>query len=131
GSDAARIDPLRYGSHPAGDGNRKELAWLRLRYKLPGTDHSRLIERAVTDSDQSGTPSRRLRFAAAVAAFAESLRGAKYLDNYTLPQIATLARGARGDDPHGYRASFVRLVELAEGLRTLEPQSATKTVTER
>ncbi|MGA9421062.1 MAG: YfbK domain-containing protein, partial [Rhodanobacteraceae bacterium] len=131
GSDAARIDPLRYGRHPVIEGDRKELAWLRLRYKLPGTDHSRLIERAAGDSDRHETPSQRLRFAAAVAAFAESLRGGKYLDNYALPQIAELARGARGDDPHGYRASFVRLVELAEGLRTPEGRAVTRNVTER
>lgn len=131
GSDAARIDPLRYGEHPVVESNRNELAWLRLRYKLPGADKSRLIERAVTSTRDETSPSERLRFAAAVAAFAESLRGGKYLDNYTLPQIADLARGARGDDAHGYRAGFVRLVELTEGLRTPQPGQPSKAVTQR
>ncbi len=131
GSDAARIDPLRYGEHPVVESNRNELAWLRLRYKLPGADKSRLIERAVNSTSDETSPSERLRFAAAVAAFAESLRGGKYLDNYTLPQIADLARGARGDDAHGYRAGFVRLVELTEGLRTPQPGQPSKAVTQR
>ncbi len=122
GSTAARIDPLRYGASEAVAGKSGELAWLRLRYKLPGEDASRLVERALTDADTSAVPSERLRFAAAVAAFAESLRGGKYLDGWPLARIAELARGARGADPHGYRAGFVRLVELADGLRTPRAQ---------
>ena len=33
-----------------------------------------------------------------------------------LLQIAQLASGARSDDPDGYRAGFVQLVKLADGL---------------
>jgi Ca-activated chloride channel family protein len=122
GSAAARIDPLRYGTSESVAGRSGEIAWLRLRYKLPGEDTSRLVERALTDADAYATPSERLRFAAAVAAFAESLRGGKYLDGYPLARVADLARGARGADPQGYRAEFVRLVELADGLRTPKAQ---------
>ncbi|HWU76791.1 MAG TPA: VWA domain-containing protein [Rhodanobacter sp.] len=118
GSTAARIDPLRYGSHaePAGSSGN-ELAFLRLRYKLPGQNGSRLIERPIA-SRPATEPSTRLRYAAAVSAFADALRGGKYLDGYGYAQIAALANGARGNDADGYRAGFVQLVKLAEGLAT-------------
>jgi Ca-activated chloride channel homolog len=120
GSPGARIDPLRYG-RPATDAAKgNELAFLRLRYKLPGQSHSRLIEQPIAVQPQS-RPSERLRYAAAVAAFADALRGGRYLDGYDYAQIAALARGARGDDPDGYRAGFVQLVQLADGLSTHAP----------
>ncbi|MGY3038610.1 Ca-activated chloride channel family protein [Rhodanobacter sp. TND4EL1] len=118
GSPGARIDPLRYGSHDktAGHGGH-ELAFLRLRYKLPGQSESRLIEQPIA-ARPAVEASERLRYAAAVSAFADALRGGKYLDGYSYAQIAALARGARGDDADGYRAGFVQLVKLADGLAT-------------
>jgi Ca-activated chloride channel family protein len=117
GSDATRIDPLRYGDKatPAKDGS--ELAFLRLRYKLPGQSDSKLIEQPITAHSEASA-SERLRYTAAVAAFADALRGGKYLDGYGYAQIAQLANGARGDDASGYRAGFVQLVKLADGLAT-------------
>ncbi len=120
GSDAARVDPLRYA-----DGAKQkptvargsELAFLRLRYKLPDQSQSRLIETPIVAQPEASASSR-LRYAAAVAAFADALRGGKYLDGFGYAQIAKLAAGARGDDPDGYRAGFVQLVNLADGLST-------------
>ena len=120
GSAAARIDPLRYGARPTPTAGGDELAFLRLRYKLPGQSASRLIERPIAARAEAH-PSERLRFAAAVAAFADALRGGKYLDGYGYRQIAQLANGARGQDADGYRAGFVQLVKLAEGLATPAP----------
>jgi Ca-activated chloride channel family protein len=94
-----------------------ELAFLRLRYKLPDQSQSRLIETPIAAQPQA-TASNRLRYAAAVAAFADALRGGKYLDGYGYAQIAKLAAGARGSDANGYRAGFVQLVNLADGLST-------------
>ena len=56
-------------------------------------------------------------FAAAVAAFGQILRGGEYTGQYRLEQVAELAQRARGNDEQGYRAEFVRLVELAQGLQ--------------
>lgn len=126
GSQAARVDPLRYGSRiePTRDSGT-ELAFLRLRYKLPGQSQSRLIERPLT-AQVASEPSERLRYAAAVSAFADALRGGKYLEGFDYPQIAALANSARGDDADGYRAGFVQLVKLAQGLAT--PRKATSTL---
>ena len=117
GSAAARIDPLRYGNPSAPTGSGHELAFLRLRYKLPGQSDSQLIERPIAARTEAQA-SERLRYAAAVAAFADALRGGKYLDRYGYAQIAQLASGARGNDADGYRAGFVQLVKLADGLAT-------------
>ncbi len=117
GSAGARIDPLRYGNRAEPGKGGHELAFLRLRYKLPGQSKSRLVEQPVAAQVET-QPSERLRYAAAVAAFADALRGGKYLDGYGYARIASLANGARGDDANGYRAGFVQLVKLAEGLAT-------------
>jgi Ca-activated chloride channel family protein len=117
GSAGARIDPLRYGGQAEAGKRGRELAFLRLRYKLPGQSQSKLIEQPI-GTQVEARPSERLRYAAAVAAFADALHGGKYLDGYGYTQIAKLANNARGDDADGYRAGFVQLVKLAEGLAT-------------
>ncbi|CAM5273273.1 vWA domain-containing protein [Rhodanobacter lindaniclasticus] len=117
GSAGARIDPLRYGERADTRDHGHELGFLRLRYKLPGQSTSRLIEQPIA-AQAAPRASERLRWAAAVAAFADALRGGKYLDGYDYAQIAQLANGARGEDANGYRAAFVQLVKLADGLAT-------------
>ena len=120
GSDAARVDALRYiedvQQKPSAS-RGSELAFLRLRYKLPDQSQSRLIETPIAAQPEASASSR-LRYAAAVAAFADALRGGQYLDGFGYAQIAKLAASARGDDPNGYRAGFVQLVNLADGLST-------------
>ncbi|MEO6800566.1 MAG: VWA domain-containing protein [Rhodanobacter sp.] len=117
GSAGARSDPLRYGEHAEPARRGSELAFLRLRYKLPGQSQSILIERPIAAQTETRS-SERLRYAAAVAAFADALRGGKYLDGFGYERIAQLANGARGNDARGYRAGFVQLVKLAQGLAT-------------
>jgi Ca-activated chloride channel family protein len=117
GAHGARIDPLRYGKRTEAKSDGNELAFLRLRYKLPEQSGSKLIEQPIAAQAEAHA-SDRLRYAAAVAAFADALRGGKYLDGYDYGQIAALASGARGSDAEGYRAGFVQLVKLADGLAT-------------
>jgi Ca-activated chloride channel family protein len=57
-----------------------------------------------------------LRFAAAVAAFGQQLRGGTYLEGFGYDAIARLAQGARGEDPEGHRSEFLKLVRLAASL---------------
>lgn len=125
GTSDSTVDPLRYGDEESATSRThgNELAYVRLRYKLPQQSRSQLIERPVTLADAHTQANTRLRFAAAVAAFAQALRGGQFLNGYTFGQIATLARDARGSDPDGRRADFVRLVELAQSLRTPAPQA--------
>ena len=96
-----------------------EFAFLTIRYKLPGQQGEQELAQAIGLSDAyesiEATP-REARFAAAVAAFGLALRGTPDLRGYGLDQVARLADGARGPDPRGERAEFLRLVRDAESL---------------
>ena len=119
GSGGQRLEPLRYqpDTRPAAHGG--ELALVRLRYKAPDGEVSKLIERPVrrdevlSDFDQA---SESTRWAASIAAFGQSLRGGKYLGRYGYPEIRALAAHSRGDDPYGDRAELLKLVDLAQSL---------------
>ncbi|WP_248732362.1 VWA domain-containing protein [Pseudomonas sp. MWU13-2517] len=110
------LEPLRYAAAPAAESKSAELAMVRVRYKPAEGGESRLIERAVDRT--SAMPSDDLRFSAAVAAFAQQLKGdGRYTGSMSLQDTAALARSARGDDPFGLRNEFVQLVELAQSLK--------------
>ncbi len=94
-----------------------ELAWVKLRYKPPTGDVSRLLEVPVNTGSGRGSVDR--RFAAAVAEFGMLLRESKHRGSATYEDVITLARGALGADEDGYRAEFVRMVEVARGLSTV------------
>ncbi|MBI3546094.1 MAG: VWA domain-containing protein [Gammaproteobacteria bacterium] len=114
-----KIDPLRYGAEKTAPGNKEEIALLRLRYKLPDSDNSQLIEQALKTADMqrdAGKTSADFRFSAAVAAFGQLLRGGKYIGDFSYDDIATLARDARAKDDFGYRGEFLTLVNLAKSL---------------
>lgn len=121
------VDDLRYGSKSKGalmererraapDVEAREYAYLKMRYKLPDENKSKLLTRPITiqDEGQLTNMSADIRFAAAVSAFGQKLRGGRYLNNMSYDDIITLAKSARGEDPFGYRAEFVNLVRLAK-----------------
>jgi len=125
GSDARLVDPLRYQPAAGPEANPNEFGFVKIRYKAPDGDVSRLIERPVTRADVAGLDEGRAmetRFAAAVAAFGQLLRGGRYLGGFAYDDAAALAQTAKGDDPFGYRAEFVNLVRLAKSAAALEPQ---------
>ena len=120
------LEPLRYGkSEAAVSAKSGELAMLRVRYQQPEGGKSLLIERPITD--QVAPASDDLRFAAAVAAFSQQLKDARYTGDFSLKDTEALARGARGDDRFGLRNEFVQLVELAQSLRASTASNAMPT----
>lgn len=122
GSPAVLNDPLRYGkgeaaATPAAAG--PELAFLKMRWKKPDGDKSALATLPVTDADAVGdvnAAAADVRFSVAVAAFGQKLKGVPALRDYAYGSILGLAQAARGEDPFGYRAEFLKLVQLAGGL---------------
>ncbi len=114
------IDPLRYQSdekETVGGREKTEYAFLKIRYKLPGESSSQEISKAIDRRDEFQTilkTPENSRFAAAVAAFSQILRGDADVGDFGCPDVLSLAQGARGDDPYGYRAEFLNLVRLAE-----------------
>ena len=120
---SSSMDPLRYA---ANDGiktkainHSDELAFVKLRYKPIDSDKSNLLTYPVNKADIINAlqdTSENYRFASAVAAFAQKLRGGKYLDDYTYQDIKDLGRQSRGQDQHGLRSNFVQLVGLTQAL---------------
>ena len=109
---------LRYQHAEPGTSAHYDNEWLRvsLRYKRPQEERSRLLRRVVTTRDARGRVSGDFGFAASVAAFAMVLRNSEYRGSATFDSVLELARANRGTDTDGYRAEFIRLVELARNM---------------
>ena len=115
-------DPLRYGEKaPARAAPTGELAFLKVRYKIPGGTTSKLIERPIGPRDsyaRLASAPEATRFAIAVAAYGQKLRGDPWVgDSFDWPAVTALAQGARGDDPQGLRAEFVQLTKAARDVK--------------
>ncbi|MBU1174428.1 MAG: von Willebrand factor type A domain-containing protein [Alphaproteobacteria bacterium] len=120
GSPAVLNDPLRYGENGSTEADLSgEAAFVKLRYKPGDADESALITLPVMAADavvsvaDAGESS---RYAAAVAAFGQKLRDNPAMAHWDWSEIKALANTARGDDPNGYRAELIRLIDLAEAL---------------
>ena len=125
---SASVDPLRYQEQqpaqedaPPPSRFEDELMFVKVRYKDPDGDRSKLLEHAVMD--RTGMPSADLRFAAAVAGFGMLLRDSEHAGTFTLDDVVSLAEAGRGDDPRGYRGEFIRLVEASRDLKLLEMEA--------
>ncbi len=113
------VDPLRYQRPSAGGAaDNEELLFVKLRYKEPTGTESRLLERAVGDIDAETSDD--FRFSAAVAAWGMLLRSSEHCGDFTLADVSSLARGALGDDPNGYRADFLALLDRARSVEVLD-----------
>jgi len=120
---ASSVDPLRYADKNRNNTKVKEhsdeLAFVKLRYKPIEKDKSKLLTYPVHKADVINAlqaTSENYRFASAVAAFAQKLRGGKYLEDYTYQDIQELGQQSRGQDQQGLRSNFVQLVGLTQAL---------------
>jgi Ca-activated chloride channel family protein len=122
------IEDLRYAPRktvgdPRPEAKSGEYASLKIRYKLPGSEKSRLmttpIGRKSEYSSVEKVPGNEVRFACAVAAFGQLLRGGSYVKQFTYDNVITLAETARGKDRFGYRSEFLNLVRLAKTARAM------------
>jgi Ca-activated chloride channel family protein len=114
---------LRYSAPAAKVASRGlELGFVKIRYKLPKSDVSRLISTPIDRRSEAASfaaAPQDARFAAAVAGFAEMLRGGKHSGTLTYDDVLRIATNARGRDEFGYRSEFVQLVRAAKGARTM------------
>ena len=112
------VDPLKYQENkPAAKTEDEELLTVKLRYKDPDGDRSRLLSQSVkADSRNLKTASTDFRFAAAVAAYGMILRESPERGRFTLADVRELAGNSLGLDGRGYRAEFLTLLERAEQL---------------
>ena len=79
---------------------------------------SKLIETPLLISalEEPGAAPSEARFAAAVAAFGQRLRGGDYIGGVRLRPDRGGGAWSRGTDGDGYRAEFIDLVEMAKAL---------------
>jgi len=118
------VDGLRYkpaepkkavGVAPHGN----EYGFLKMRYKLPKQDKSKLISVPIIRDLEKSTladVSDEVKFATSVAAFGQKLRKESRIADYAYEDILKMATAARGADTFGYRSEFLSLVRLAKSL---------------
>lgn len=112
-----KVDDLKYQTAQIPVSNSTEIMTIKLRYKQPHGDISKLIIHPVTDENIAVVnTSNNFRFSAAVAEFGLLLRESAYRQNASYQQVDELARSAKGDDEDGYRSEFIQLVNKASGL---------------
>nr|MBA3438723.1 DUF3520 domain-containing protein [Pyrinomonadaceae bacterium] len=118
--EGAGVDPLKY-RQPSRVPNERatsgELMTIKLRYKEPEANDSKLLSISVVDShDTFQNASENLKFSSAVAMFGMLLRDSKYKGNASYDNALQLARASTGADLQGYREEFVKLAETAKSL---------------
>ncbi|SDE68815.1 vWA domain-containing protein [Kordiimonas lacus] len=125
GSEGRRFGDLRYDAQkPVGANARKdELAYVKLRYKEPGGEVSKLIDQVIPTSQLHvrKAPSPDLVHASAVAAYGQMLAHDKYLGDFGPSDVLALAQSLRAEGP--YRQEFKALVENATALIAMQGQA--------
>lgn len=110
------VDPLRYQKNkPVKTSSSEELLTVKFRYKKPKESKSKLIVKHLNDNSVSlKNASENFKFSAAVAEFGLLLRNSKDKAQASYQKVLSLAKSSKGLDNNGYRAEFIRLVEMSE-----------------
>ena len=115
------LNESRYQAPAAAKGNTSEYAFVNLRYKLPGESKSTLISQPVPASSKAlSQADANTRFALAVAAYGQALRGGEYNGKMGWNDIISLAQNSAKPDPYGLREEFIELLKTAQSLSTKE-----------
>jgi Ca-activated chloride channel homolog len=116
GASSGLMGESRYAGESAHQASvNGEYGYLKIRYKLPSEDRSKLIQTAIEINGKISQNQRQeVNFATAVAGFAEILKGGVYLGDWDYDDVLAIAMPNRGMDPYGYRAEFVQLVRKAK-----------------
>ncbi len=106
----------KYGdpSPASGEGRYPdELLEVRIRYKQPGEEESKLMLSPVTFESIARAPSADFNFAASVAEYGAALRGSSDTD---IADIFALAANSLGADKGGYRSAHLSLLKQYEDI---------------
>jgi Ca-activated chloride channel homolog len=118
GADAltSSVDPLKYQTTRVTAAS-PELLTLKLRYKEPEGETSKLMTYTVNDSNaEVMAVSENLRFASAVAELGMLLRDSKHKGDATYDEARQLAQKSLGRDYEGYRRDFLTMIGAAQNL---------------
>ena len=118
------VDPLKYQAPAISPAQLVEAAksgemmTVKLRYKEPDSDLSKLIEVPTKDPGKTLTASSdEFKFSAAVAGFGLLLRDSSYKGSLSWETVRRLALDGKGTDKLGYRGEFLQLIDKARGLK--------------
>jgi Ca-activated chloride channel family protein len=124
------VDPLRYQNQASTQTAREslnnseaEIGFLKLRYKAPNGERSKLVQQALRVEDIVDTldaTSTNFRFSAAVAWMGQRLRNSTHVPQDNFMDMIALAQSSRGDDVHGYRSEFINLARSLEALSLVQ-----------
>lgn len=116
-----KVDDLKYQKKKnkqkpsVQEGFSNELATVKLRYKEPTEDKSKLISHVIENNCSSlNDASENCRFSASVAQFGMLLRQSDYSGEANFSSTLAMAKASKGKDEEGYRSEFIRLLETAE-----------------
>lgn len=113
-SEFYKIDELKYQKTKINpDANSsKELMTIKLRYKSPEGNESKLMVRSMNDGYLTlSKTSDDFRWSAAVAAFGMLLRDSEYVKGFSYEDVLRLAQSSKGEDRNGYQAEFINLIK--------------------
>lgn len=107
------VEDLKYqkGPEPKSTLHSPDLMTIKLRYKAPEREESRLISKAVSAQAVAwGNTSTDFRFSVAVAGYGMLLRNSEFKQNTNYRAVLSWAEGSLGRDKEGYRSEFLTLV---------------------
>jgi Ca-activated chloride channel family protein len=122
---APGVDPLKYQkpARLARTAHTGEWLTVKLRYKDPDAETSKRLIKTLSGPVQPlAAAAADFRFAAAVAGFGMLLRNSDQRGDFSYEDVARWATAARGADPGGHRAEFIRLVGAARAIATHSPR---------
>ncbi len=113
------VDALKYQNVPKttpSSKNTNEMLTVKIRYKQPDGNQSKLLEQPVVDRyhEKLSNTSDNFRFSASVAMFGMLLRQSEFVQESSFEKAITIAEGAKGTDKEGYRAEYVKLAKSAQ-----------------
>ncbi|MDR1940872.1 MAG: VWA domain-containing protein [Endomicrobium sp.] len=107
------MEKLKYSkTAPASDNG--DILTLKLRYKEPDSDTSKLMEKTLKQKEYLSfeKSSNDMRFAASVAQFGQILKNSDYKGDMTIEEVISEAKKSKGSDDEGYRADFIKTLEM-------------------
>ena len=104
-------DPLKYQKQQTVSSN--EWMTVKIRYKKPGEETSRLMENIMKDNYFTEKHSVNYSLATSVAEFGMLLRGSEHKGQASWKHVKELALAGKGKDTDGYRQEYIKLVEIA------------------
>ncbi len=109
-----KADELSYQQSQVVDS--PDLMTLKLRYKDPDGEESKLITQKISPAEILKVPEGDFAFAAAVAEFGLLLRNSEFKGDASYDQVIQSASVSKGEDRFGYREEFLGLVKKVKEL---------------